>query len=85
MKYVEEILNSAVKKLNDNNMNFLLLTEEEKDFFSFTFAYETMVNCLEEDKSISNKIKCEGKMKWLKTTMINKYPEFKEQIENYRN
>lgn len=84
MKNVEEILNSAVEKLNNNNMDFSLLTEDEMDFFSFTVTYETLVNQLEEDKSVSTRVKCEGKMQWLKTTMIKKYPEYKEQIENYR-
>lgn len=84
MRNVEEILDSAVKKLNENNMDFSLLTEIEMDFFSFTMAYETMVNQLEEDRSVTTKLKCEGKMKWLKSSMKTKYPEYSEQIESYR-
>lgn len=84
MKTIENILDSAVEKLKNNDMDMSLLDNEEKDFISFITAYETLVNQLEEDSSISNKIKCEGKMIWLKTVISEKYPQYKTEINNYR-
>ena len=83
MSKLTDEINFAVEQIKKDKKNIEKISDFHKDIVSFALAYETLLNQLKEDDTITNKIKCEGKMVWLKTALAKKYPYFSEEINNY--
>ena len=81
----EEFIEQISEKFKKANNNFDVLSKIEQDILSFAITYEMLLMSLNENLSVSDEIKCKGKMTWLKSSLSAKYPQFKEQIQNYKN
>ena len=81
---LEQFINQISEKFKNSKNDFESLSILEQDIFSFAITYEILLNSLNENLSISDEIKCKGKMAWLKSSLSTKYPEYANQIQNYK-